>query len=108
MTRVVDLFSVISGLWITTYALLVVTARLIYPDNTIVTVTAILCLFVVYEVPILLSSLSAFRSCVSRISGMFFLIPQFVSLFVLIMWVNSDPTVYLTNVGICAMGAFSW
>jgi len=96
------------GLWVTTFALLVVTMRLIHPDSTIFTVAAILCLIVTYEVPILLSSINSFRFCIAKISGIFFLIPQFVSLFALILWVNTDDTVYLTNIGICAMGAFSW
>ena len=64
-------------------------------------------MFILYEVPILLSSMELFHRCVGKISGMFFLLPQFVSLLVVILWCNVDVNVYTTNVGICALGAFS-
>jgi hypothetical protein len=106
--KLVNLILVSVGLWVATYTLLVITCQLIYPGNTAALVTGLLAIFVLYEVPILVSSVPVLRSYIGRISGMFFLVPQFVSLFVLVLWTNTDPTVYTTNIGICALGAFSW
>jgi len=86
----------------------VVTLQLRYPGNTSSVIFGILALQVLYEVPVLLSSMNAARKYIGRISGLFFVLPQFASLLILIVWTNTDPIVYTSNVGICALGAFSW
>ena len=59
------------------------------------------------ELPILISTFRLFESLVAKYSWMFFMIPQFVFLVALIFWVNVDPGLYDTNVGVCLLGAAS-
>jgi len=55
----------------------------------------------------LISSFKLCEALVVKYTWVFFMIPQFVFLLALIYWVNVDPGLYETNVGVCLLGAAS-
>ncbi|CAG7629171.1 unnamed protein product [Allacma fusca] len=94
-------------LWLVTHCCLIVSVRVMFgKENILAPILATLALQLIYEIPLLLSSIEAFRKMHGFLLGSFFLLPQFAALISLIVWVNVDTTVYLYNIGSCVLGMF--
>lgn len=96
-------------IWLVTFAILIVTVRLLYPGREIeATAGAVAGLTAIHEIPLWICLLPPCGKLAAKLSGLFFLIPQFTSLISLIYWVNTDPLIYQTNIGSIVLGVYFW
>lgn len=96
-------------IWLVTFAILIVTVRLLYPGREMeATVGAVAGLTAIHEIPLWICLIPFCGKLAAKLSGLFFLIPQFTSLISLIFWVNADPLIYHTNIGSIVLGLYFW
>jgi hypothetical protein len=103
----------LAGLWFVTYTLTILTLRIAFPSHqTVATAVGIVAIFLIYEVPILLTMSPAVHRVAGNVGesflGLVMMIPQGVALLSLILWVNFDPTVYDYENGCFVLGMFFW
>ncbi|ODN05366.1 hypothetical protein Ocin01_01337 [Orchesella cincta] len=98
-------------LWFSTYSIVIVSLRQCYPDPhqlPVATAVSAAGIFFVHEIMVIIAVLPFFRRVVQSMVGLFFIFPQFVSLLALIIWVNTDKTIYDTNIGSFFLGVVFW
>lgn len=96
-------------IWLVTFAILIVTTRLVKPEWKIEgIVLSVVVLTAIHEIPLWICLLPQCGRLAGKVSGLFFLIPQFTSLISLVYWVNTDSTVYHTNIGSIILGLYFW
>lgn len=105
------IFLKLSVLWFSTYAILIVSLRICFPNPDhipIATAVAAAGIFFIHEIMVIIAVLPFFQRVVSSMMGLFFIFPQFVALFALVIWVNTDRTIYETDIGSIFLGVFFW
>ncbi|CAL8078932.1 unnamed protein product [Orchesella dallaii] len=96
-------------IWLVTFAILIVTARLLYPSHQMeAAAVAAGALAAIHEIPLWICLIPQCGKFAAKVSSLFFLIPQFTSLISLVWWVNTDSQVYETNIGSIVLGVYFW
>ncbi|CAL8100427.1 unnamed protein product [Orchesella dallaii] len=98
-------------LWFSTYAIIIVSIRQCYPDPNqvpIATAVSAAVIFFIHEIMVIIAVLPFFGKMIQSMVGLFFIFPQFISLMALIIWVNTDKTIYNTNIGSFFLGVIFW
>lgn len=103
-----DLFN-FSVLWFSTYSIVIVSMRMYFPDHIpLATAVSAATIFCIHEIMVIIAVLPFLREVVSSMVGLFFIFPQFVALFALVIWVNTDKSIYDTDIGALFLGVLFW
>lgn len=109
MKILIDVLFYFSVLWFSTYSIVIVSMRMYFPDHIpLATAVSAATIFCIHEIMVIIAVLPFLRDVVSSMVGLFFIFPQFVALFALVIWVNTDKSIYDTDIGALFLGVLFW
>jgi len=84
---------------------MIVVFRIIFPgDKKAAVIGAVITLFLLYEIPALVATSSYFKCYTQSLTSTLFMLPQFVTITIVIIWVNVNPELYDSNIGTFLLG----
>lgn len=96
-------------LWFSTYAIVIVSMRMCFPAHIpLATAVSAATIFLIHELMVIISVLPFFEALATKMGGLLFIFPQFVCLVALVIWVNTDKTIYDTDIGSFFLGVIFW